>query len=81
MAIAVAIASDVCAQVVIRQDSFAGTGGTVRNSGFALANTAGEAAASPATAGNLKLFSGFWGARPLAVRDSLFRNGYEDCGP
>ena len=69
------------AQFLLRQDASVGTGGKVRNSCFTLSNTQGEAVANAATAGNLKLFSGFWGARPLAVRDSLYSDGFEDCSP
>src|SRR5690242_9394953 len=79
MAIAGAIAGDACAQLVLRQDATAGTGGTVRNACFAMSSTVGEAVASPATAGNFSLTSGFWGARPVVVHDSLFRDGFEDC--
>jgi len=81
VAIAGAMAGDAIAQFVLRQDVTASTGGTVRNSCFTLSQTTGEAVASPATSGNLKLFSGFWGARPLAVRDSLYSDGFEDCSP
>lgn len=79
--IALLVTGDAIAQFVLRQDVTAGTGGKVRNSCFTLSNTAGEAAASPISSGNLKLFSGFWGARPLAVRDSLYSDGFEDCSP
>jgi len=75
-------AGSASAQFVLRQDSTAGTGtARVYNPCFSLTNTVGEALASPAVSGNFKLYSGFWGARPPALRDSLFRTSFEDCGP
>lgn len=79
--VALSVTGDAIAQFVLRQDASVGAGGKVRNSCFTLSNTQGEAVANAATAGNLKLFSGFWGARPLAVRDSLYSDGFEDCSP
>ena len=48
---------------------------------YALSATAGEATAAPASAGAFRLFSGFWGAGPATPRNSIFRDGFEDCSP
>ena len=82
MAVIAVQAGSASAGFVLRQDTTAGTGASrVYNPCFSLSSTVGEAVASPTAGGNFKLYSGFWGARPPAQRDSLFRSSFEDCGP
>jgi hypothetical protein len=82
IAVIAAHAGSASADYKLRQDSTAGTGvSRVYNACFSLSNTVGEAVAGPVVNGNLALYSGFWGARPPAQRDSLMRSGFEDCGP
>lgn len=79
---ALACAGDAFGQFVLRQASMAGTGvSEVTTPCYALSATAGEAVAAPASAGTFRLFSGFWGAGPATPRNSIFRDGFEDCSP
>ena len=82
IAVIAAHAGNASTDYRLRQDSTAGTGvSRVYNSCFSLSNTVGEAVAGPVVNGNFALYSGFWGARPPAQRDSLMRSSFEDCGP
>ncbi|MBA8888412.1 hypothetical protein FHW12_002645 [Dokdonella fugitiva] len=75
-------AGNAFGQFVLRQATTAGTGvSEVMTPCYALSATAGEASAAPASAGAFRLFSGFWGAGPATPRNSIFRDGFEDCSP
>ena len=77
----VLFASDAFAQYVLRQ-TVAGTGvSNVMTPCFALSGSAGEAVADSTSSGSFRLFSGFWGAGPSNPRNSIFRDGFEDCSP
>ena len=59
------------------------SGGIVRarNSCYRLSGTTAQATITPGiTMGtNYTLFSGFWSAAPIANRDQIFFDGFEDC--
>ena len=59
------------------------SGGVVRarNSCYRLSGTTGQATVTPGiTMGTTyTLFSGFWSAAPIANRDQIFFDGFEDC--
>lgn len=59
------------------------SGGVVRarNSCYRLSATTGQATVTPGiTMGSTyTLFSGFWSAAPIANRDQIFFDGFEDC--
>jgi hypothetical protein len=77
----VLFAGDAFAQYVLRQAA-AGTGvSNVTSPCFLLSSSAGEAVAHVSSSGSFRLFSGFWGAGPSTPRNSIFRDGFEDCSP
>lgn len=77
----VLFASDAFAQYVLRQTA-AGSGvSSVTTPCFVLSSSAGEAVADVSSSGTFRLFSGFWGAGPSTPRNSIFRDGFEDCSP
>jgi hypothetical protein len=77
----VLFASDAFAQYVLRQTA-AGTGvSNATTPCFQLSSSAGEAVANVSSSGSFRLFSGFWGAGPSTPRNSIFRDGFEDCSP
>lgn len=59
------------------------SGGVVRarNSCYRLSGTTAQATVTPGiTMGSTyTLFSGFWSAAPIANRDQIFFDGFEDC--
>ena len=78
----VLFAGDAFAQYVLRQSTTAGSGvSSVTSPCFALSGTAGEGVADSSSAGHFRLYSGFWGAGPATPRNSIFRDGFEDCSP
>jgi hypothetical protein len=75
-------AGDAFAQYTLRQSTTASSGvGTVMTPCYALSSTAGEAITDTSSAGSFRLYSGFWGAGPATPRNSIFRDGFEDCSP
>ena len=80
--IAATCVGDALAQFVMRQYTVAGSGVSASHSAcYSLSNTSGEAVTGPVGAGQYQLNSGFWGARPSVLHDSIFNDGFEDCSP
>jgi len=59
------------------------SGGVVRarNSCYRLSGTAAQATVTPGItmSSTYTLFTGFWSAAPIANRDQMFFDGFEDC--
>jgi hypothetical protein len=59
------------------------SGGVVRarNSCYRLSGTTAQATVTPGIAmgSTYTLFTGFWSAAPIANRDQIFFDGFEDC--